>query len=46
LTMPVYICLLGCFCLSGYFASLGFISTLSLSGYVSSTLSALTMPVY
>jgi hypothetical protein len=25
---------------------LGFISTLSLSGYVSSTLSALTMPVY
>jgi hypothetical protein len=30
----------------GLLCLLGFISTLSLSGYVSSTLSALTMPVY
>jgi hypothetical protein len=42
----ILICLLGCFCLLRYFASLGFISTLCLSGYVSSTLSTLTMPVY
>jgi hypothetical protein len=48
---------LGLLCLLGYFASwaalplgllclLGFISTLCLLGYVSSTLSTLTMPVY
>jgi hypothetical protein len=42
----IMICLLGRFCLLSYFASLGFMSTLSLSGYVSSTLSALTMLVY
>jgi hypothetical protein len=42
----ILICLLCYFCLLSYFASLGFISTLCLSGYVSSTLSALTMPVY
>jgi hypothetical protein len=42
----ILICLLGCFCLLSHFASLGFISTLCLLDYVSSTLSALTMPVY
>jgi hypothetical protein len=42
----ILICLLGYFCLLRYFASLGLISTICLSGYVSSTLSALTMPVY
>jgi hypothetical protein len=42
----ILICLMGYFFLLSYFASLGFISTLCLIGYVSSTLSALTMPVY
>jgi hypothetical protein len=42
----ILICLVCYFCLLSYFASLGFISTLRLSGYVSSTLSALIMPVY
>jgi hypothetical protein len=44
-------CLLGCFASwatlpLGLLCLLGFISTLCLSSYVSSTLSALTMPVY
>jgi hypothetical protein len=51
-TLPLgLLCLLGCFASwatlpLGLSCLLGFIPTLFLSGYVSSTLSALTMPVY